>query len=97
MLMRRCDHTNIGRQGAVASNTLERTLLQHTQYFHLHVKWHIANFIQEQGASLCHLETPYPSRNSTRERAFFMTEEFAFQQFRRNGAAVNGHKGLVAA
>ncbi len=40
----------------VTSNPLIAALLQHTQYFDLHVQRHIANFIQKQGAAFGQLK-----------------------------------------
>ena len=82
--------------GFIAAHPLKGMLLQNTQYFYLHIQRHIADFIEKERTAFSHLETPGAAVNGSGKGAFFMTEQFTFQQFSRNSATVNRHKRFIS-
>ncbi len=95
--MGRRHHAHVAADGLVAAHALETALLQHAQQLHLHRQAHVADFIQQQGAALGHFETTLARGQRTGEGALLVAEQFAFQQVRRNGAAVDRHERAIAA
>ena len=55
-----------------------------------------ANFIQEDGSAIGQLEFPRLSGMGPGESPFFKTKQFAFNQFPRDGSAVDLDEGLVS-
>src|ERR1700745_93469 len=74
--------------GPTAAQTLKLLLLQDPQQLRLQGKGNIAYFIQEQCPCVCHFETAHFLCESSGESSLLMSEEFAFQQVKRNGRAV---------
>ena len=93
--MRRGNDAYIRFNGFITAYPLEGMLLQNTQNFHLHIQWHVANFIQEQRAAFGHFKTARTAVNGSGKGALFMAEQFTFQQFSRNSATVNRHKRFI--
>src|SRR5680860_214514 len=54
--MGRSDDAYVNRQGCSAADALDGFFLQETQQIDLHVKWHVADFIEKQGAALCRFD-----------------------------------------
>jgi len=90
----RGDDSDIDLDGFGSAETDERFFLNHPEQFHLHVERHLADFVQEQSSSVGGLEDAYFGAVGAGEGAFFMAEQFAFQNGRRQGAATHRHKGL---
>ncbi len=89
------EDSHVGMNSARATDTLITMLLQYPQQLDLHGQWHVANFIEEQRATFRQLETPDASGNGPGKSALFMTEEFALQELRRDGATVDRDEGLA--
>ena len=91
------DDSNVGFQGLIATDAGELAFLQHAQDFGLHMHRHFADLIQEQGAAVALFKAAHPHGGGSGEAAFFMAEEFTFQQAFRDGGAVDRDKGFAGA
>ena len=69
-------------------------LLNHAQKFDLCRQWQLAEFVQEQRASVRCFEVALSSAASTRESASLMSEEFRLHEFGRNRAAIHCNERL---
>src|SRR5262249_38911772 len=74
----------------------ECTLLQHPQELGLQCEGQVADFIEEQRPLMGQFKASEALREGPREGAFFVPEEFAFQEVRREGGAVDRDKGARA-
>src|SRR5262249_18587161 len=72
----------------------EGVLLQHPQELGLQLEGEITDFVQEKRAPVGQFKAPDTLRERPCESAFFVPEEFAFQEARRDGAAVERDKGV---
>ena len=79
----------------IGADAGKRSVLQHAQQFHLDGKRHVADFVEEKRAAVRLFEASGAAGDGTGERAFFVAEEFAFQQIFRNGTAVDGDHFLL--
>src|SRR5262249_24247737 len=70
----RCNNAAVYRNRLAASDAFDCFLLEETEDFHLHLRCKIAYFIQKQRAALCALKFSTPSRDCSREGAFFISE-----------------------
>ena len=86
------DDAHVAADRAIAADALERALLQDAQQLDLHLHRHVADFVEEQRAALGKLEAPDPRGERAGEGALLVAEQLAFEQVRRNGAAVDGHE-----
>ena len=75
--MRCRDHAHIHTAGVCAAQALEFVLLQNAQYLGLQLQRHIADLIQEQGATMGRLEAADRLRDSAGESTLFVSEEFS--------------------
>src|SRR5208337_1616853 len=87
------DQARVRREGARTSQAFELALLQDAQQLGLQLEGNLANLIQEDGSAIGQLEATDPLRNGAGEGASLMSEQFAFQQSRRDGSAVQFHEG----
>ncbi len=87
----------IGGNTAVAPHPLKHPFLQHPQQLHLHRQAHVANLIKKQGAALSSFKSPFTVAHRAGKCAFFVTEEFRFQQFTGYRAAIDGDEWPIAA
>ncbi|MNG90731.1 hypothetical protein D3C79_496310 [compost metagenome] len=74
------------------------TLLQHAQQTGLRIQRHFADLIEQQSAAIRQLKFPggtAPARAG--KGAIHVTEKLALHQIARQGAAVNGNEGFIAA
>ena len=69
--------------------------LQSPKHFCLCIQAHIADLIQKERAAIGRLEFAGPVGDGPRERAFFVSKQFAFNQFSRDGRAVDFYDGAV--
>jgi hypothetical protein len=72
-------------------------ILQDAEQLGLHFQWNFPNLIEEERASIGQFEAPDFLADGTGKCAFFVAEQFAFQQTRGNSRAVQGHKKLLVA
>ncbi|MDT4824412.1 hypothetical protein FQZ97_576590 [compost metagenome] len=91
------DDAHIDVLRLVAAHALEGALLQHAQQLDLHRQRHVADLVEEQGAAVGQLEAPCPAGDGTGEGTLLVAEEFALQQLRRDGAAVDRYERRFAA
>ena len=81
----------------VAADALEFAVLQDAQNFGLRGQRHVADFIEENGAVVALLEFADAAFDGAGEGAFFVAEQFAFEQVFGDGGAVDGEeRGLGA-
>src|SRR5512137_2761947 len=90
------DDAHVGLQEA-AANALKLTRLEHPQHLRLGFEWQLAHFIQEEGAAVSLLETAHAARNGARESAFLVAEQFAFDQCRWQGGAIDSNEQALLA
>ena len=91
--VRRRHDADVRAERARGPQPLEGVLLQHAQEFRLQVKGQVADFVEEQRPSIGQLKAPEALRERPREGAFFIAEEFAFEQPTGNGGAVECDEG----
>src|SRR5262249_37710110 len=82
---------------AAAADAVELALLEHTEQLHLSHRRQLADFIQKQRACSRLFKQPRLGGTRSGEGAFFVAEEFGFDQGFRNGSAGNSYEGLVGA
>ena len=91
--MRRRDDAYVAALRDAAADAFEYTLLQHPQQLHLHGGIHVADLVEEDRTALGDLEPALARSECAGEGAFLVPEQFALQQLRRYGTAVNRHEG----
>ncbi|CAI8437051.1 MAG: Uncharacterised protein [SAR116 cluster bacterium MED-G04] len=91
------DNPDIAAQQPVAANAGIGPVLQHPQQPGLGLSRHVTDFIEKQRPATGLGKTPVMNTISPGESAFFMAEEFAFDQLPRDRGHVDGNKGLLAA
>ena len=64
------------------------SFLEHAQEFGLQLRIHLGNFIEEEGSSVRLFKTSQPLFEGMSKGAFFMAENFALHQGRRNRGTV---------
>src|SRR5215469_4456999 len=79
------------------SQTLELLLLQDPQQLGLQRQRHISDFVQEQSPTVSHFKAADFLRKGPGKRAFFVAEEFAFQQVKWNRRAIELYERSSAA
>ena len=73
--VRRHDHANVHRNGAIAADALHLALFQHAQQLRLHHQRHVADFVQKQRAVIGLLELADVARQRAGERSLFVAEQ----------------------
>ena len=91
------NHAHVDFQFFVATYTGELSILQHAQQSDLRGGAHFAHLIEKERPSIGLFKTTLPPRARVSERAFFMAEQFRFQQGFRYRAAVEFDVRLVFA
>ena len=81
--VRRRHHTGIRAQRARGAEALERVVLQHPQELGLQFEGQVADFVEKEGPPVGQFKAPETLRERAREGAFFVAEEFAFQEVGR--------------
>src|SRR4029077_17467753 len=87
-----CDQPGVYPPRLRAAETFEFLLLQRAQQLRLDIDWDIAHLVQEQRALIRQFHAPDFLTDRTGERAFFMAEQFAFDEARRDGSAIKLYK-----
>ena len=72
-------------------------VLQDAQQLGLQLQRNVANFIQEQRAPMRKFHAPEFLADRAGESAFFMSEQFAFQQSGRDRGAIQLYKRAASA
>jgi len=60
------------------------------------VQWHLAELVEEEGATLCLLEDALLGRDGTSERTLFVAEQLTFDEVLRDGGAVDADERCAA-
>jgi len=95
--IRRGDDTHVDGDHARATDALHLPRFEHAQELGLKADVELADLIQEQRAAIGHLEAPLLAVGGASERAAFVTEQYAFDEIGRDGAAVlNDERSLRA-
>ena len=76
---------------------LDLAFLEGSEKFGLQLQRQVADLVQEQCAAVGSLEPPDGLRDRPGEGSALVTEEFAFEQTRRNRGAVDRDKALMPA
>ena len=79
------------------AQAFELAVLQNAQKLRLHLQRQLADFIEKQRAAMSQLEPSDALRRWPGERAFFVAEQFAFDQARRDRRAIQLHERALAA
>ena len=91
------DDAHVHRFFAVAADGAHGALLDGAQQFDLHGQRQVGDFVKEQGAAVRGDKEAVLVLVGAGERAFFVAEEFAFDEVFRDGAAVHRDKGALTA
>ncbi len=91
------DHANVHANGAGGAEAFEFMFLQNAKKFRLQFEWDVADFIQENGATVGEFEAANFLRDGAGERTTFMTEEFAFEQAGRDSGTIDFDESAFAA
>ncbi len=81
----------------MATQPVERLAIEHAQQFHLGLQLQFADFVEEQRALVGHFEQARLGSVGAAERAFFVSEQFAFDQVLGERSAVDVDPGTAAA
>jgi len=81
---------------AFATNSRKILLLVIPENLALHREWHLADFIQEQRATIALLKPSNPHRCGAGERSLLVAKQFAFKQVLWDCGAVDRNKRLRA-
>ncbi len=79
----------------IATNALERLILQHSQQFALVKQAHLGDLVEKQGAAVALFELAYAPGMSIRKCTSFMAEQVTFQQVLWHGRTVYSEKRLM--
>ena len=74
------DDAYIDLDGAVAADAFEFAFLQHAQQLALKRQGQLADFVEENGAAVSELESPFALVRGAGEGTFFVAEEFALDK-----------------
>ena len=96
ILMGRGDHPHIGLDRRMATDAIKVAIREHTQQARLQFGWHVADFVEEQRATIRLLETPTPLCGGAGECTFFVPEQFRLEQIARDSRSVDGDKWCIA-
>ena len=77
---------------AVGADALEAAVLRDAEELGLELRGHLGDFIEEQGAGAGFLEAADALVDRAGEGAFFVTEEFGFEEVFGEGGAVDFHQ-----
>ena len=89
----RCsDHPDRYRDARAGPNATHLSLLKDAQKLGLDFRCHLGDLVEKQGASVGLLEAADAPLQRIGEGPFFMAEEFAFHQRRRNSGAIQRQK-----
>ena len=92
ILVRCSDQADIGVERFAASDTLEGSLAQDAQDFHLRGEVDLADLIQKQRAAFGLLKPADPTLEGSREGSFLMAEQLAREQLGRECGTMDGEE-----
>ena len=91
------DDANIHFDWRVTANPIELAVRKNSQEASLCFRRHVTNLVEKECAAIGLLEAPCALSGSAGEGAFFMTEQFRFDQIFRNRRHVERDELIVAA
>src|SRR5579872_278150 len=91
------DNTHINSHRSPTTHGLKLLLLENTQQLDLGIRREFSHFVQEERASIGQLKAADSTVQRTREGAFYMAKKLALDKTSRDGSAVDGHHGSLAA
>ena len=89
------DDAHVHFDSLVAAHRTHFFFLQHAQQLGLHFQRQFADFVQENRTGIGRLKKSLLRFQRSGEGAFFVAEEFAFNQRRNQRAAIDGDKRTV--
>src|SRR6266545_73080 len=92
--VRRGDEPDVDLQLLRTADTAQRAVLEDAQQLDLELRSHLGDLVQEERAPGGFLEIADAAFVGTGERTAFVSEEFALDECRGNGAAVESHERL---
>ena len=95
--MRRRDDAHVDLHRLAGADALERHLLKHAQQLGLHVETDVADLVEKQRAAVGRLEAAHLVADGVGERPLDVAKQFAFQQRRRQGGAMDLDERLAGA
>ena len=90
--MRGGNHSHIGFDRTVTTDPIKTAVAEHAQQAGLQVEFHVADFIEKQGAAVGLFKATATHALCPCERPAFMTKQFAFKQVLGDRRRVDGHK-----
>ena len=97
LLVRGGQHADVGVNRSAAADADDCFFFQHAEQFGLAGEAHVADFVEEQRAAGGQFEFAGARFVGVGERAFFVAEEFAFEQRFGERGAVHGDERVLAA
>src|SRR6516225_10657845 len=91
------NHAYIDAMRPATPHTLELLLLKHPEQLGLQSQRHISDFVQEQSSTISHFKAANFLCKGPGKRAFFVAEEFTFQQVKGNRRAIELYERASAA
>ena len=91
------EEAHVGMQLLVAADAREGAFLQEAQEFDLSLHGQVADLVEEERAAVRGFGASDASADRARERAFFVSEELAFDEIFGEGGAVQRDERLVLA
>ena len=85
----RGNHTDVGSLIARRANAAKTALLEKVQQLYLHLKRHVADFIQKKSRAVGGFQQAAPQRTGAGERAPLMAEELGLKKRLRQRATVD--------
>ena len=95
VLVRGCDHAHVHLDRLAAAHPFNGVLAQGAQQLHLRAGVDLADFVQHQGAAIGQFKPANALFRGSGESTFLVAEQFALQQLRRKGGAVNDDQLLL--
>src|SRR5581483_4520345 len=91
----RGEHAGVGMKRPRAAEPYKLLSVQHATPLEVKLRRDVADFVEKQASLVRQLEASDPAREGAGKRAFFVAEQFAFQESQRNRRAVDFDEGLV--
>ena len=85
---------DVDRLVAHIAHTAKYPVFQHLEQLGLDLKVDVANFVEEHGSVVGHLQQSLLGTDRAGKRAFGMAEEFGFEQLARKSGAIQVEKGF---
>src|SRR5690606_11450754 len=87
---------HVGGNELCAAHAHERAGLEHPQEFHLQLRGHLGDLVEEDGAAVRALEEALVLPVGAREAAALVAEQLALDELRRDRAAVERQERRIA-